>query len=35
MGESGVDMISIMPGPVGGEDPLFSLKRCIKALAPR
>ncbi len=35
MGESGVDMISIMPGAVGGEDPLFSLKRCLSALAPR
>jgi alkanesulfonate monooxygenase SsuD/methylene tetrahydromethanopterin reductase-like flavin-dependent oxidoreductase (luciferase family) len=35
MGESGVDMISIAPGPVGGEDPLFSLKRCLAALVPR
>jgi alkanesulfonate monooxygenase SsuD/methylene tetrahydromethanopterin reductase-like flavin-dependent oxidoreductase (luciferase family) len=35
MGESGVDMISVMPGAVGGEDPLFSLKRCLSALAPR
>ncbi len=35
IGESGVDLVSIMPGQVGGEDPLFSLKRCMAALAPR
>lgn len=35
MAQSGVDMIGIMPGAVGGEDPLFSVKRCLAALAPR
>jgi alkanesulfonate monooxygenase SsuD/methylene tetrahydromethanopterin reductase-like flavin-dependent oxidoreductase (luciferase family) len=35
LSESGVDMIGIMPGAVGGEDPLFSVKRCLAALAPR
>ncbi len=32
---TGVDVIGIMPGAVGGEDPLFSVKRCLAALAPR
>jgi len=35
LGQTGVDMIGIMPGAVGGEDPLFSVKRCLAALAPR
>jgi alkanesulfonate monooxygenase SsuD/methylene tetrahydromethanopterin reductase-like flavin-dependent oxidoreductase (luciferase family) len=35
LAQSGVDMIGIMPGAVGGEDPLFSVKRCLAALAPR
>jgi alkanesulfonate monooxygenase SsuD/methylene tetrahydromethanopterin reductase-like flavin-dependent oxidoreductase (luciferase family) len=35
LGQSGVDMIGIIPGAVGGEDPLFSVKRCLAALAPR
>lgn len=35
LGQSGVDLIGIMPGVVGGEDPLFSVKRCLSALAPR
>jgi alkanesulfonate monooxygenase SsuD/methylene tetrahydromethanopterin reductase-like flavin-dependent oxidoreductase (luciferase family) len=35
MAQSGVDMVGIMPGAVGGEDPLFSVKRCLAALAPR
>jgi alkanesulfonate monooxygenase SsuD/methylene tetrahydromethanopterin reductase-like flavin-dependent oxidoreductase (luciferase family) len=35
LGECGVDMIGIMPGAVGGEDALFSVKRCLAALAPR
>jgi alkanesulfonate monooxygenase SsuD/methylene tetrahydromethanopterin reductase-like flavin-dependent oxidoreductase (luciferase family) len=35
LAQTGVDMIGIMPGAVGGEDPLFSVKRCLAALAPR
>jgi alkanesulfonate monooxygenase SsuD/methylene tetrahydromethanopterin reductase-like flavin-dependent oxidoreductase (luciferase family) len=35
LAQTGVDMIGIMPGMVGGEDPLFSVKRCLAALAPR
>ncbi|HKD69733.1 MAG TPA: LLM class flavin-dependent oxidoreductase [Candidatus Binataceae bacterium] len=35
LGQTGVDMIGIIPGAVGGEDPLFSVKRCLSALAPR
>lgn len=35
LSETGVDMIAIMPGAVGGEDTLFSVKRCLAAFAPR
>jgi len=35
LAQSGVDIIGIKPGAVGGEDPLFSVKRCLSALAPR
>src|SRR5579875_1363159 len=35
LARSGVDMIGIIPGAVGGEDPLFSVKRCLAALAPK
>jgi alkanesulfonate monooxygenase SsuD/methylene tetrahydromethanopterin reductase-like flavin-dependent oxidoreductase (luciferase family) len=33
--ETGVDLISIIPGQVGGEDLITSLKRCLTAMAPR
>ncbi len=31
----GVDLLSIVPYPVGGEDLLSAIKRCLVALAPR